>query len=67
MAVDLTALKQISEDGSPSDRVTVSRRWLAEVHRCLKDGDDARAELKRRDEHPGSIFDQVFGSGRYRG
>lgn len=66
MAVDLVSLKKTSEDGDPSTKVAVTRRWLGEVHRCLKEGEEAKAELKRRDEHPGTMFDQIFGPGSYR-
>ena len=59
MAVDLAALKKISE-GDPSSRVTVTRRWLAEVHRCLAEAE----QIKSSRSGGNALFDQIFGGKR---
>ena len=54
MAIDMEALKRMSE-GEPNTKVTVNRRWLAEVHKLLAEKRKAErdAELKRK-------LDKVF-------
>lgn len=41
MAVDLKALKKISE-GDPKTKVMVTRRWLTEVYRVLAEAETAK-------------------------
>lgn len=46
MAINMDALAQAAK-GEPAAKVTVQKRWLAEVHRMLAAGAAAQLELEQ--------------------
>ncbi|AHE52627.1 hypothetical protein [Sphingomonas sanxanigenens] len=53
--IDMDALARAAE-GDPNAKVTVSKKWLAEVHRLL--------QQRARDRRMDSVLEKVFSYGR---